>query len=294
MRNSIKLPTDKRPSAQRQRLFARAAGAGFDVHAAGGATEVVLYDEIGQWGVSAAAFKAKLASITGDIVLKINSPGGDVFDGIAMHNDLIAHRGNVRIEVTGLAASAASIVAMAGDEIAIASNAFVMIHRAWSFTIGNTEDHTDTARLLSQIDGALAATYQQRTGHDLQQITTWMAEETWFGASEAIDAGFADEQIADRDEPKAAFDLSIYAHVPDRLKQAPRQGLNIGSRTETEQWLRSHGMSRSQAKAFTHSGYSGLSGAPESTAPSSQAAVIEKFIATVARATADLSKGRRS
>ena len=102
MRTVIKLPSDKRPSAQRQRVFARSAGAGFNVQAAGGVTEVALYDEIGPWGVTAAAFRERLASISGDIRLKINSPGGDVFDGIAMHNDLLAYRGDVQVEVTGI------------------------------------------------------------------------------------------------------------------------------------------------------------------------------------------------
>lgn len=285
MRNTIKLLTDRRPSAQRQRLFARAAGAGFDVKAAAGATEVVLYDEIGPWGVTAAAFKSRLASITGDIVLKINSPGGDVFDGVTMFNDLVAHQGDIRVEVTGVAASAASIVAMAGTEIAIAANAFVMIHRAWGVTIGNNEDHTETAALLSQIDGALASTYAARTGQDLEQINAWMRDETWFGATEAIDAGFADEQIADPNEPKAAFDLSLYARVPDALKQGLRQGAEIKSKTDLEQLLRSAGVSRSQAKAVAAGGYPALT-------PKTHFADLSAFTELVAKATAEL-KGKR-
>src|SRR5690606_33646296 len=108
-------------------FFARSRGTVFDVRAAADkkapVTEIDLYDEIGFWGVNAKEFRARLKD-AGDVVLRINSPGGDVFDGLAIYNDLLQHPGNVRVEITGLAASIASIIAMAGDEVVIAPNAF--------------------------------------------------------------------------------------------------------------------------------------------------------------------------
>ncbi|WP_128948194.1 MULTISPECIES: head maturation protease, ClpP-related [Bradyrhizobium] len=261
MRNSIKLPTDKRPSAQR-RLFARTFGAGFDVRAADRATEITVFGEIG-WDVTAAAFHERLTSLKGDLVVKINSPGGNVFDGIQMHNSLVEYPGKVTVKIMALAASAASIVAMAGHEIQMTANSFFMLHRSWGITVGNVDAHTDTAGLLSKIDGALATTYAARTGQDLEQVNAWMANETWFTPIEAIDAGLADEQIADPDEPTAAFDLSIFAKTPDILKQSQRQGLQA-TKTELEQSLRSMGMSRSQAKGLLHSGFAGFSNDPSS------------------------------
>ncbi len=288
MRKTINIPKDRRPVAQRQRVFARVTGSTFDVRTAAGATEIALYDQIGPGGITASAFRDRLKAISGKILLKINSPGGDVFDGIAIHNDLIAHPGDVRVEVTGVAASAASIVAMAGTEIAIASNAFLMIHRAWSLTIGNTEHHAEVARILAQIDGSLAGTYAARTGQDLKAIEQWMSDETWFGADAAIDSGFADERIGDQSETaKAAFDLSVYARVPDALKQPGRSGLEIRSPNDLDQALRAGGLSRSQAKAVVHGGYAALTSAQDDDTPAS---AISSLAERVAAATAELKR----
>jgi ATP-dependent Clp protease, protease subunit len=118
-------------SNQRRPYFAKARGQTFAATYADGSTIIDLFDEIGAYGVSAKDFRAQLNNVTGNIILRINSAGGDVFDGLAIFNSLIGHDGHVRIEVTGVAASAASIIAMAGDEIAIAENAFIMVHNAW-------------------------------------------------------------------------------------------------------------------------------------------------------------------
>src|SRR4051812_40894455 len=104
---------------QRDRFFARSVGTNFDASLNGAATEIDLYDEIGVWGVTARDFRNKLKDTTGNIVLRINSPGGSVTDGVAIYNDLLAHKGDVRVEITGVAASIASIIAMAGSEVAI-------------------------------------------------------------------------------------------------------------------------------------------------------------------------------
>lgn len=187
------------------------------------ATEINLYDEIGGWfGVNAKQFRETLDGIsTPNIILNINSPGGDVFDGIAIYNDLLAHKANVVVRVTGLAASAASIIAMAGDRVEIAENAFLMIHNAWSFAVGDARVMSARANLLKKIDAGLAETYAARTGGDVEDIKHQMDEETWLTAAEAIEQGFADSTF-DTDESeeadaKAAFDLSPFKNVPRAL-----------------------------------------------------------------------------
>src|SRR5262249_39214283 len=149
-------------------------------------------------GISAGQFRSQLKAAAGkDVVVSINSPGGDVFDGIAMHNDLIGYSGNVRVEVVGLAASAASIVAMAGDPIAIADNAFLMLHRAWGLVLGNSIDMAQYAALLLEIDQALASTYSARSGLSVDQAMNLMDEETWLRGSAALDLGLATELLPD-------------------------------------------------------------------------------------------------
>lgn len=203
--------------------------------------------------MSARDFRAKLKEAPGDIVLRINSPGGDVFDGIAIYNDLVRHAGHVRVEIVGLAASAASLIAMAADEIAIADNAFVMIHRAWTGTLGNEEDHAASAELLRGIDRAMAATYVARTGQLLPAVRQLMDAETWFGGQAAVDAGLADELLPTV-EARARFDLSVFAKAPAELA-APERG--ITTIRDVEAALRDAGASRSQARALAARGYHG-------------------------------------
>jgi ATP-dependent protease ClpP protease subunit len=283
MRKTIKLPTSERPTAQKQRLFARSSGAGFDVHAAASGTVIELYDEIGQWGISAKAFAEKLRASPGNIVLKINSPGGDVFDGVAIHNDLVAHHGNVRVEITGVAASAASIIAMAGNEIAIAENAFLMIHNSWGLTIGNRHDHAETEDLLAQIDLALAGTYAARTGQMTAAIAKMMDDETWLAGADAKAKGFATEILGSADVA-AKFDLSLYAHAPAGLSHRADGAPDLKSPVELEKLLRNAGLSRRQAKAVSFNGWQGLAGA-ETTEISTLAARIMAATVSIERIT---------
>jgi ATP-dependent Clp protease protease subunit len=185
-------------------------------------TEINLYDEIGGWfGVTAKQFRETLDSITSSkIILNINSPGGDVFDAVAIYNDLLAHKASVVVRVTGLAASAASLIAMAGDRVEIAENAFFMIHNAWSVAVGDARAMTKRAGLLSKIDVELADTYAARTGGDVDDIKQQMNDETWLNADEAVEQGFADEIIAvdEKENAKACFDLAPFKNVPKALK----------------------------------------------------------------------------
>lgn len=248
---------------RRDRFFARAVGTKFAAKTEAGATQIDLYDEIGYWGVTAKAFRARLKEATGDIVLRINSPGGDVFDGIAIYNDLLAYEGKVKVEVVGVAASIASIIAMAGDEVVIAPNAFFMVHNAWTIGVGNRHDFTDVAATLTKIDDALARTYAAQTSSGIRQIKTWMDDETWMTAAEAVEAGFATSiQAADADV-KAKFDLSVFSAVPKVLvwdeDDAP-----VETEQDVEKLLMlGAGRTRSQARALIRDIRAGTTSTPE-------------------------------
>jgi ATP-dependent protease ClpP protease subunit len=227
------------------RALSRSAGARFDVVAREGETVVELYDEIGFWGTTAKRFADTLKGISGDFTLRINSPGGDVFDGIAMHNEVVAHPGKVRVEVMGVAASAASIVAMAGDTIAMAPNAFIMIHNAWTVWAGDRNEFRDIADTLEGIDAALARTYSQRTGVGLKQVKEWMDDETWMDGPDAVEKGFADEVIEEaEEEAQARFDLTVFARTPEQLR-GDADEFRCETLRDAERTLREAGFSRS-------------------------------------------------
>jgi ATP-dependent protease ClpP protease subunit len=207
-------------STAEQRVFAWARGNRFEVRARADRAEIDLYDEIGTWGVNAKSFRTQLKSINAPLIaLRINSPGGDVFDAAAIYNDLIDHPARVEVTVTGLAASAASIIAMAGDHVAIADNAFLMVHNAWTVAIGDTRALLDMAAVLEKIDGARAQVYAARSGLDLAAVRAMMDAETWLDAGDAVDKGLADEAIARVGEPQAAFDLTLYAKAPAAVRR---------------------------------------------------------------------------
>ncbi len=158
------------------------------------ANEIVIYDEVGYFGITAGAVHDRLQEANGaDVRVLINSYGGDVYDGIAIYNQLVGYSGLISVRIDGIAASAASLIAMAGDQIAIAENAELMIHKAWTIGWGNSTDMTEIAARLEQIDGNLAATYAARTGVDTAEIAKMMAEDTFLTGSKAVELGFADE-----------------------------------------------------------------------------------------------------
>ena len=219
----------------------------FEVRAADDAAVIDVFDAIGEWGVSARSFAAKLdeAKAARSLTVRLNSPGGDVFDGIAIYNQLAQSGKPVRVEILGMAASAASVIAMAGDEIAIAENAFLMIHNAWGIVAGNKVDMRSFAAVLDQIDAALVATYARRTGGDAGEIAAMMDAETWLAGPEAIERGFAGE-LLDSDGEALAFDLSVYHNAPSVLPS----GHTEPTRRDAERALRDAGFSRAKAKAI--------------------------------------------
>ena len=163
---------------------------------------ISVYDVIGYdyWtgeGVTAKRVAAALRSMgAGPVTVNVNSPGGDMFEGLAIYNLLREHKGEVTVKVLGLAASAASIIAMAGDTVQIARAGFLMIHNAWVMAVGNRNDLREYADTLEPFDRAMADIYAARTGQETKAMAKLMDAETWIGGSDAVEDGFADELLA--------------------------------------------------------------------------------------------------
>ncbi len=185
--------------------------------------EIMLYDEIGpsyyglldgKWMVD------QLREAGGQPVrVRVNSPGGSVFEGQAMYSALASYSPGVIVQIDALAASAASFVAMAASRIEIAANAMVMIHNAWGGLYGNAAEHEKAAALLRKIDDQLVEQYAARTKQDKEKIREWMAAETWMTAEEAVKNGFADavgQQLA----VKACVRDGMFARTPRELLSA--------------------------------------------------------------------------
>ncbi|KTS73061.1 head maturation protease, ClpP-related [Pantoea stewartii] len=175
---------------------------------------ISVFDVIGaDWygdGVTASRIAAALRSIGGaDVTVNINSPGGDMFEGLAIYNLLREYEGKVTVKVLGLAASAASIIAMAGDEVQIGRGAFLMIHNCWVYAMGNRHDLQQIATDMEPFDKAMNDIYGARTGLDAATIDAMMDAETYIGGSDAVQKGFADrllsaDEISDGDDSPAA------------------------------------------------------------------------------------------
>lgn len=162
-----------------------------------GDNSISIYDPIGSDffgdGVTAKRIAAALRTLDGeDIVVNINSPGGDVFEGIAIYNLLRDHDGEVTVRVLGAAMSAASVIAMAGDRIEIGRAASMMVHNIWMIAVGNRNDLREAADTLEPLDEALASVYAARTGLKKAEVAKLMDKESWFTGEQAITDGFAD------------------------------------------------------------------------------------------------------
>lgn len=177
---------------------------------------ISVFDVIGQdyWGegVTAKRIAGALRSMNGaDVTVNINSPGGDMFEGLAIYNLLREYQGKVTVKVLGLAASAASIIAMAGDDIQIGRGAFLMIHNCWVVAIGNRHDFAAMVEYLEPFDNAMADIYSARSGLDSDAVKQMMDGETYIGGSDAIEKGLADGLLSsdsvtsDDDSPAAAL-----------------------------------------------------------------------------------------
>ncbi|SOB47901.1 ATP-dependent Clp endopeptidase, proteolytic subunit ClpP [Lactococcus piscium] len=151
--------------------------------------------------INAKDIRESLESVTDDIVIKLNSPGGDVFEGIEIYNYLKDHPSNVTVEVTGVAASAATFITAGANEVIMNVGTSLMIHEASTFTWGNKSDIQKTLNALETIDESILSIYSEKTGQSNEQLKEWMNEEKWFTADEAVEFGFADSVKRDNDEP---------------------------------------------------------------------------------------------
>ena len=188
--------------------------------------KINIYDAIGGWwGTNASDFVAELDGLDVDeLEVHVNSPGGAVWDGIAIMNSLKKHRARVTVIVDGLAASAASIVAMAGDEVVMAEGSQMMVHQASGGAWGNAETMRDMVGILDKIDVSMAAIYARRAGGTRASWLDVMRAETWYTAEEAVEAGLADraEVVPDAVDAEAAFDLSIFTYAGRSHAPTPR------------------------------------------------------------------------
>lgn len=177
---------------------------------------ISVFDVIGSdyWGdgVTASRIAGALRSMNGaDVTVNINSPGGDMFEGLAIYNLLREYEGKVTVKVLGLAASAASIIAMAGDDIQIGRGAFLMIHNCWVYAMGNRHDLEQIAADMTPFDKAMGDIYTYRSGMNADDVAKMMDSETYIGGSDAVDKGFADRLLSadeisdDDDSPEAAL-----------------------------------------------------------------------------------------
>ena len=237
-----------------------------------------IYDPIGYdyWddsGVTAKRISAALRSLDGaDVVVNINSPGGDVFEGLAIYNLLREYKGHVTVRVLGVAASAASFIAMAADEIQIARAGFFMIHNAWTGVWGNRNDLCETAEFLEQIDDTIADIYHVRSGLSMDELKADMDKERWINGRDAIDSGFADAFLPSDvvvEDTKNFTKEKVAAHKADIL--LAKAGMSRSSRRELIQDLK------------------GTPGATNQATPSASNDVLESVLQSMRNATEKFS-----
>jgi ATP-dependent Clp protease protease subunit len=185
--------------------------------------ELVLYGFVGDnyWdeGFTAAEVLEALAEVgrETDVTVRINSGGGYVTDGLAIYNALAAHKGQVTVQVDAIAASSASLIAMAGDTIRMRAGSLMMIHDPSGITYGTAEDHDKTRDALDKMATQMASIYAERSGKDAAEVRATMKDELWLTAEEAVEQGYADESDSAKAKAVAAFDFRIFANAPQRL-----------------------------------------------------------------------------
>ena len=188
--------------------------------------EVYLYEEIGEyWGRSAKDFVAELDALgeIDQLTVRINSMGGSVFDGFTIHSRLSTHPANVTIKIDGIAASIASVIAMAGDDIQIAENGFFMIHQPWTFAMGTAKDLRDEADVLDKLQAQGIKAYSKRSGQSEDDVLAMMNDglETWLNAEESVEKGFADSIMEGSNATQLCIDRNLYPNAPAALKHRP-------------------------------------------------------------------------
>lgn len=226
----IDIPTPSRAKSARPAASLREGRADWYrivTNSFGQPADVFIFDEIGYYGVSASDFVSELRDRCAGqpISLHINSPGGDVWDGMAIFNAIQQHPAPVTCYVGGLAASAASFIACAGDRLVMAKTATLMIHDALTLTIGNAADLRAEADLLDKVSDQIASIYADKTGRPLDAMRTAMRAETWFNATEATDFGLCDEVSEPQrqiPQPANTWDLSVFNYAGRDSAPAPK------------------------------------------------------------------------
>lgn len=185
--------------------------------------DLVLYGTVGGdfWsdsGFTDVEVIDALSELDGDLTVRVNSGGGDAFQGIAIHNALKAHDGKITVNVDGIAASAASVIAMAGEEIVMRDGALMMIHNGSGITMGTAKDHQKTIEALERLDSQMSQIYAKRTGMKAETVKAMMDDETWMTGAEAEKKGFATKQDDDKAIEAAMFDYRLYSHAPEGLR----------------------------------------------------------------------------
>jgi ATP-dependent Clp protease protease subunit len=190
----------------------------YDFRAQARGAEIVIYDEIGAFGIPAKAFLDELKALgpVPELTVRINSPGGSVFDGVAIYNALKHHDAVVTVWIDGIAASVASMIAMAGDEVVMPGNAMLVLHDPSGLVAGTAADMRATAEALDRMKAGMVAAYRDKSGRDDAEIEALMRDESWLSAREAVALGLAD-RVEQPVRMVAHFDLSRFRNTPPQL-----------------------------------------------------------------------------
>lgn len=229
--------------------------------------EVCIFDEIDSFGgIGPDSFKKSLDAVKGASTIKLllNSPGGSVFDGMTIYHMLSAHRAKLDIEVLGVAASIASIIALAGRKLTMAKGAYYMIHNPLSIMAGDAEGLRKTADVLDKMKGDFLDIYEERSGKTREDISALMDAETWYTSEEAVTAGFADE-VKDFGQIAARMDNPISRQFAKIPKSVMMRSEGITTARQLEDALRDAGLTRKAAEAIVADGWKGMAdqGDPE-------------------------------
>lgn len=202
---------------------------------------IVADDFEAEWfgGVSPSTFIDALSGIKGDVAIRINSPGGDVFGAVAICQAMREHEGAITVHVDGYAASAASVIAVAAPKVIMAPGSFMMIHQASTLAWGNADDFVGVVDLLEKVDGTIAESYAKKSGGDVAQFRDLMAKETWFTASEAVEIGIADAVAEDKPSATAKWDMSAFTAAP-KLPEPPVETEPAKPANTIDQRVRQH------------------------------------------------------
>jgi ATP-dependent Clp endopeptidase proteolytic subunit ClpP len=201
--------------------------------------DIYIFDEIGMYGVTAQDFIGEIKELKNTpINLRINSLGGDVFNGMAIYNVIKKREAKTTVYIEGIAASIATIIALGADEVVMSENSLFMIHNAWGGTMGDAKDMRKSAETLEKISTELTEIYMKKTGLSYDVVSNMMDEETWLNSEEAYELGFVDT-ISDAIKIAAKYDVSKFKNITNEQIQN-KLNININNRkmtNELKEWF---------------------------------------------------------